>query len=119
MPLTPLQQRQRGAATLVVSLILLFMITFITFFSSRSLLFEAKASSNQYRSTQAIEAAEAGLGRATAWLEARTTASAATTCGTSGSPIPVGRMTWGACDASVPLSVYCPSSTACMCVNLG
>lgn len=53
--------RQRGAATLVSAVIILVMMTLITFFANRNILFERKTAANQYRSTKAIEAAEAGI----------------------------------------------------------
>ena len=53
--------RQRGAATLVSAVIILVLMTMITFFANRNVLFERKTAANQYRSTKAIEAAEAGV----------------------------------------------------------
>lgn len=53
--------RQRGAATLVVVMILFFIISLVAAYTNRNLIFEQRTSSNQYRSTQALEAAEAGL----------------------------------------------------------
>lgn len=61
-------RKQRGATTLVVSLILLFGMTLVAFFVNRSMLFEQKTSANQLRSTKAFEAAEAGIEWATAML---------------------------------------------------
>lgn len=54
-------QRERGAATLVIALVLLFSITFITLFASRAAIFEQKTSVNQYRATQSFEASQAGM----------------------------------------------------------
>lgn len=59
---------QRGTVALGVSLVLLFAMTLVTFFSQRTLRFEQRSSTNQYRSTQAFEAAEAGLEWALAML---------------------------------------------------
>lgn len=59
---------QRGAAALVVTLLLLFAMTLVAVFANRHLLFEQRSSANQYRSTQAFEAAEAGLEWAIAQL---------------------------------------------------
>ncbi|MEK9720554.1 MAG: pilus assembly PilX N-terminal domain-containing protein [Quisquiliibacterium sp.] len=53
--------RQTGAATLLVTIIVLMVMTLITFFANRNILFETKTAANQYRSAKAIEAAEAGL----------------------------------------------------------
>jgi hypothetical protein len=61
-------RRQRGAAALAVSLILLFGMTLIAFFANRSMIFEQRTSANQYRSTRAFEMAEAGLEWAVARL---------------------------------------------------
>lgn len=59
---------QRGVGSLIVSLILLFSMTLVAFFVNKSLIFEQKTSANQYRSTKAFEAAEAGIEWATAQL---------------------------------------------------
>lgn len=61
--------RQRGAAALSVTLLLLFVLTLVVGFASRNLLFEQRAAANQARSTQAFEAAEAGLAWAQAMLD--------------------------------------------------
>ena len=63
---TPLPQR--GAAALSVTLLLLFVLTLVVGFASRNLVFEQRSSANQARSTQAFEAAEAGLHWAQAML---------------------------------------------------
>jgi PilX N-terminal len=52
---------QTGAATLVVVMVLFFIISLVAAYTSRNLIFEQRTSANQYRSTQALEAAEAGL----------------------------------------------------------
>lgn len=52
--------RQRGNA-LVITLVLLGAMALVAAFANRNHLFEARASVNQYRSTQAFEAAEAGI----------------------------------------------------------
>lgn len=59
---------QQGSATLIVTLILFGVMTLIVAFANRNHLFEQRASANQYRSTKAFEAAEAGLEWATAML---------------------------------------------------
>jgi len=63
-----LSEKQRGAATLITSLILLVAMTIITIFAARSALMEQKIFANEFRSKQAFEAAEAGLGYAIAYL---------------------------------------------------
>jgi hypothetical protein len=59
---------QRGAASLVVAMVLLFGMTMVAFYANRGLLFEQKTSANQYRATSAFEVAEAGIEWATARL---------------------------------------------------
>lgn len=51
----------RGAATLVVVMVLFFIVALVAAYASRNLIFEQRTSANQYRATQAFEAAEAGL----------------------------------------------------------
>lgn len=77
-------RQQRGAATLAVSLILLFGMTLVAFFANRSMLFEQKTSANQLRSTKAFEAAEAGIEWATSMLnDPRHINASCTTTGTN------------------------------------
>lgn len=59
---------QRGATSLVVVAILFVAMALIVGFSNRSILFEQKTAANQYRSTLAFEAAEAGVEWAQAML---------------------------------------------------
>ena len=61
---------QRGAATLVVVGLLFFVMSLVAAYTNRNLIFEQRTSANQYRSTQAFEAAEAGLEWASAMLNA-------------------------------------------------
>ncbi len=60
--------QQRGAATLGITLLLLFIVMLVAGIANRNLIFEQRASANQWRSTQAFEAAEAGLEWAQAML---------------------------------------------------
>lgn len=60
--------RQRGAAALAVSMLLLFASSVIVFYMNRGLVFEQKTSANQLRSTAAFEVAEAGIEWATGML---------------------------------------------------
>jgi Tfp pilus assembly protein PilX len=73
---------QRGMATLVVAVVLLVCITLIALFANRSIVFEQRTSANQYRSTKALEAAEAGLEWAFAQLN--TPLNLGTSCTTAG-----------------------------------
>ena len=52
---------QRGAASLIVTMLLVFAMLIVVAYANRNVAVEARASANQYRSTQAFEAAEAGL----------------------------------------------------------
>lgn len=58
----------RGAAALVVVMVLFFIMSLVAAYASRNLIFEQRTSANNYRSTQALEAAEAGLEWAVAML---------------------------------------------------
>ena len=60
-PAHPRGRTQRGAASLVVVMVLFFIITLVAAYTSRNLLFEQRTSANQYRSTLAFETAEAGI----------------------------------------------------------
>jgi len=60
--------KQQGAATLIVALILLVAMTIVTIFAARSAVMEQKIYANEFRSKQAFEAAEAGLEYGIAYL---------------------------------------------------
>ncbi|MBI3153977.1 MAG: fimbrial assembly protein [Burkholderiales bacterium] len=53
-------RQQRGVATLIVVAVLFFVLALVAAYTNRSMVFEQRTSGNQYRSTQAFEAAEAG-----------------------------------------------------------
>ena len=53
--------KQRGAAALAVSMVLLFAMTIVAFFSNRTMIFEQRTSTNQVRSTKGFEVADAGI----------------------------------------------------------
>lgn len=55
------RRKQHGAATLIVVMVLFFIISLVAAYTNRNLIFEQRTSANQYRSTQALEVAEAGL----------------------------------------------------------
>ncbi len=59
---------QRGAAALIVTMLLFLAMVLVAGFVNRNLVFEQRSATNQYRSTQAFEAAEAGLEWALAQL---------------------------------------------------
>ncbi len=76
--------RQYGAAALVVTLLMLFGVTLVAFFANRGMIFEQRTSANQYRSTKAFEAAEAGLEWAVARLNDDKKMVGAPGCATTG-----------------------------------
>ena len=55
------RRRQRGVAALVITVLLFFTMLLASVYLNRNLVFEQRSSANQYRATQAFEAAEAGL----------------------------------------------------------
>ena len=57
----PLHRKQRGVGALVVVMVLFFIMSMVAAYSSRNMIFEQRTSANNARSTQAFEAAEAGL----------------------------------------------------------
>lgn len=69
-PTRSTRRAQRGAAALLLTLMLFFAMVLVAMFASRNLVFEQRTSANQYRSTQAFEAAEAGIEWALAQLNA-------------------------------------------------
>lgn len=73
-------RRQRGAAALVVAMVLLFGMTLAAFFINRGMIFEQRTSANQYRATRAFEVAEAGLEWAVARLNDTANIGAAPSC---------------------------------------
>jgi hypothetical protein len=66
---TGARRSQRGVAALVVVMVLLFIVSLVTAYASRNLVFEQRTSTNQIRATQAFEAAEAGIEWALAMLD--------------------------------------------------
>ncbi len=56
-----LARKQKGMAVLIMSIILLILITFVSLYLARSVLFEGKIVNNDLRARQAFENAEAGL----------------------------------------------------------
>lgn len=71
---------QRGAAALVVAMVLLFGMTLVAFFANRTMLFEQRTSANQVRYTKAFEMADAGIEWALARLNDKGTTLAANSC---------------------------------------
>ncbi len=63
-------ERQRGAAALGVTLVLLFLLTILAVMGSRVLVQETRSTANELQAARAFEAAEAGLEYGVAWLNA-------------------------------------------------
>jgi Tfp pilus assembly protein PilX len=62
------RQKQGGAATLLVALVLMFAMSLAAYFLNRNMATEQRLAANQVQAAQAFEAAEAGLEWATAQL---------------------------------------------------
>jgi len=62
------RRSERGLATLTVVAVLFFIMSLVAAYTNRNLIFEQRTSGNQYRSTLAHEAAEAGVEWALAQL---------------------------------------------------
>ncbi|WP_455203697.1 pilus assembly PilX family protein, partial [Kaarinaea lacus] len=60
--------KQRGAASLIVSIVILAVITIVTIYTSKTIITEQKLANNDYRARQAFEAAEAGINAAIHYL---------------------------------------------------
>jgi Tfp pilus assembly protein PilX len=60
---------QRGVVTLVISLVILLLSTFVVFNVSKAIMLEQKISNNDNRAKQAFEAAEAGMNVAMHYLD--------------------------------------------------
>jgi Tfp pilus assembly protein PilX len=57
----PGARAQRGVASLAVVLVLFFIVSMVAAYTGRNLIFEQRTANNQYASSQAMDAAEAGL----------------------------------------------------------
>jgi len=60
---------QRGAATLLTSILILIAITLVTFLTAKTVLMETKMSANSIRTAQAIATADAGMNYAVAYFD--------------------------------------------------
>ncbi len=63
-----LKKQSRGFVTLIVSLVILMLSTFVVFNVSKAILMEQKITNNDLRAKQAFEAAEAGMNAALNYL---------------------------------------------------
>jgi len=52
---------ERGAAALIVTMVLLLVSSLVVLYVNRNLIFEQRSAANQYRAAQAFEASEAGV----------------------------------------------------------
>lgn len=66
--LSGMGNKQRGVGSLLISLVILSLITFVTIYTSKTVLMEQKISNNDYKARMVFEAAEAGLNQAIANL---------------------------------------------------
>lgn len=80
-----LPTHQRGVASLVVVMLLLFVVSLSAAYASRNLIFEQKTSANQARATLAFEAAEAGVEWTLAQLNGGQVSASCATSTTDGS----------------------------------
>lgn len=70
-------EAQSGVAALGVTIVLLLVVSLMTLYANRAIWLEQRTSSNQFRSKEALEAAEAGLERMLSVLGVRTSGTAA------------------------------------------
>jgi hypothetical protein len=63
-----MRAHQRGAMTLVMSLVLLILTSMVAAYTGSAIVFERKVTANEFRSGQAFEAAESGLSDALAYI---------------------------------------------------
>ena len=124
-------RRQQGAATLVVVMVLFFIISLVAAYTSRNLIFEQRTSTNQYRSTQALEVAEAGMEWAISMLNhGRLTAACATSTSSADSSFRerylivdaiTGKITpvLSALVSLQPSCVFTPTGWSCSCPTAG
>lgn len=68
VPPLSLHRPARGATTLIVVMLLFFIVSLAAAYASRNMIFEQRTSANQLRSTQVLEAADAGIEWAAAML---------------------------------------------------
>lgn len=125
-------RRQAGAATLVVVMVLFFIISLVAAYTSRNLIFEQRTSTNQYRSTQALEIAEAGMEWAISMLNHGRITDTCTTSTVATDPsfrqrylnvdAVNGKITPVLSAAGIPLQPSCvttPAGLACSCPTTG
>lgn len=67
----PSRRQQEGVVTLILAIVLLILTSLVAAYTGDAILFERKIAANEFRSSQAFEAAESGLSTALAYLGAR------------------------------------------------
>ncbi|QLI80187.1 hypothetical protein HZU75_00775 [Chitinibacter fontanus] len=60
--------KQRGVATLLVSIMILFILGIMTLYTNRSVIIEQRSATNEYKQAQALEAAQSGMAKFMAQL---------------------------------------------------
>ncbi|MDN3920557.1 pilus assembly PilX family protein [Roseateles violae] len=108
--------RQRGAATLVIVMVLFFIMAMMAAYANRNLIFEQRIASNYYRSGVGLEAAEAGSEWALGMLNGLNINAA---CTGSGNPTSSFRERYLGMDSgSRTLSPLVASATSASCVRI-
>lgn len=119
---------QRGAGALVVVMVLFFIMSLVAAYAGRNLIFEQKISANNYRTTTAFEAADAGVDWAIAMLNGgRIDASCTGTADPNASTFrdrylvvqPDGRINPGPNPESMPTCVRTGTNWTCSCPTSG
>ena len=90
---------QRGAAVLLISIVLLVGITLITVFAARVGVIDQRISANEYRHKEAQSAADAGLEQATAFINQNSSLYSGLAAG------------WSDCTTSSPLQLTFPCTS--------
>ena len=65
------RRRQEGVITIVLAIVLLILTSLVAVYTGGAILFERKIAANEFRSSQAFEAAESGMSTALAYIGAR------------------------------------------------
>jgi len=70
MPMQPTPPRQRGVATMFIALVLVILSLLIAYYGANSAIFDQRMAANHVRAKQAFLAAQAGVDRALAYMQA-------------------------------------------------
>ena len=104
--------RQRGAATLLVAMVLLIGVTLVVMVTARTSFMDQRISANEIRAKAAFEAAQAGMDRGIASLATNTALPAGQVAVNAGGQI-VGFYEVAFCDANNPGTLNCANVTGC------